>query len=193
MAALRLCSIPDCDKPIHGLGYCLAHYGRWRRYGDPLAGRTPTGEPLRFIERVVLGYPKDDCLPWPYARFADGRAEINIGGRIRRASRVVCERIHGSPPTPEHHAAHSCGKGHEGCVNPRHLSWKTAKENGADKVVHGTSNRGEQSPKSKLNVRQVLEIRALAGTVSHRKIAKLYGITHYHVACIIRREYWGWL
>lgn len=193
MATSRICSIPDCGKPVHGHGFCMAHYGRWRRYGDPQAGRTPNGEPLYFIEQVALNYLEDDCLAWPYGRFADGRAQMNVGGRPRRVSRVVCERAYGAPPDPSYHAAHSCGNGHLGCVNPRHLRWATRSENMAEMVAHGNSNRGQKSPNSKLSEAQVLEIRALAGTVSHRQIGRLYGITHYHVACIIRRECWGWL
>ena len=193
MATSRICSIPGCDKPVHGHGYCIAHYERWRRYGAPQAGRTPNGEPLRFIEQVALPYSGDDCLIWPYGRFADGRAQMNVGGRPRRVSRVVCERAHGTPPDPAYHAAHSCGKGHLGCVNPHHPSWKTAKENGEDKVVHGTSNRGQKSPMAKLEVSHVLEIRALAGSISQRRIARLYGISHQHVTAIVRRECWEWV
>lgn len=35
------CSIKDCDKPVNTYksGYCLSHEKRWRRHGDPLAGR----------------------------------------------------------------------------------------------------------------------------------------------------------
>lgn len=30
------CSIPGCETPIRARGYCVSHYGRWSRYGDPL-------------------------------------------------------------------------------------------------------------------------------------------------------------
>lgn len=41
MATLRICSIPDCDKPAKQKGWCWSHYARWHRHGDPLAGRAP--------------------------------------------------------------------------------------------------------------------------------------------------------
>lgn len=41
MATSRICSIPGCDKPVHGHGYCIAHYERWRRYGAPWQAEPP--------------------------------------------------------------------------------------------------------------------------------------------------------
>lgn len=131
----RQCSIDDCSKPIVNIrGWCSAHYQRWRAHGDPLKGRTADGEPKRYLHEVVLAYEGDECMPWPYGRYASGY------GRIRGSivSRLVCEAVNGPPPTPKHEAAHSCGKGHEGCVTKGHLSWKTHAENMADTIAHGT-------------------------------------------------------
>lgn len=30
------CSIGGCGRPVHGLGWCEAHYLRWYRFGDPV-------------------------------------------------------------------------------------------------------------------------------------------------------------
>lgn len=38
------CRVEGCTNPARARGYCNPHYGRWRRYGDPLgegAGRWP--------------------------------------------------------------------------------------------------------------------------------------------------------
>jgi hypothetical protein len=35
----KTCSIPGCDKPVHGKGYCDYHYANFRRFGDPLRPR----------------------------------------------------------------------------------------------------------------------------------------------------------
>jgi hypothetical protein len=59
-------------------------------------------------------------------------------GHFERATRVMCKLAHGPAPTPKHHAAHSCGKGHEACINPKHLRWATPRENAADAKLHGT-------------------------------------------------------
>jgi len=38
----KQCAIDGCDRPARARGWCLAHYNRWRRKGDPLtAGIRP--------------------------------------------------------------------------------------------------------------------------------------------------------
>lgn len=32
------CSAADCERPNYRRGFCAAHYPRFRKYGDPLAG-----------------------------------------------------------------------------------------------------------------------------------------------------------
>ena len=34
----QICSVEDCGKPSFQRGWCSAHWHRWQRYGDPLAG-----------------------------------------------------------------------------------------------------------------------------------------------------------
>lgn len=67
MATSRICSIPDCGKTSKSRGWCSAHHSRFLRHGDPLAGGTPTGEPWRYFQEVVLPYEGDECLSWPYS------------------------------------------------------------------------------------------------------------------------------
>lgn len=43
MTSIRICSIEFCDKPHSKRGYCNAHFLRWKRNGDPLAGRRTPG------------------------------------------------------------------------------------------------------------------------------------------------------
>ena len=38
MKEYRTCSVVDCDRVYNAKGYCLAHYKRFQRYGDPLGG-----------------------------------------------------------------------------------------------------------------------------------------------------------
>lgn len=35
---MGVCTIEGCDKRHHAKGFCDAHYRKFRRYGDPLAG-----------------------------------------------------------------------------------------------------------------------------------------------------------
>jgi hypothetical protein len=78
---------------------------------------------------------------------------------------------HGEPPTARHEAAHSCGKGHLGCVHPGHLSWKTRNENRADMVRHGMLPRGTIVSTNKLTEDQVREIRSRMGSETGMALA----------------------
>jgi hypothetical protein len=83
------------------------------------------------------------CLIWPFQRHPNGRAMFGYKGKTYWAHRLMCEMVHGKPPTPKHQAMHICGKGHYGCVNPSHLKWGTNSENQIDRYKNGNrlSNR----------------------------------------------------
>lgn len=185
------CSVEGCGKPHEARGWCNAHYRRFRAHGDPLGGGTRNGEPLAFLETVVFSFEGEECLPWPYGSTSEGYGLININGKKRLATRVVCEHEHGPPPTPEHQAAHNCGKGHLGCVNPRHLRWTTRKENYDDRLIHGTVSRGERNGLAKLTEAQVLEIRASQKPQS--QLAAEYGVAQSNISQIKSRKNWAWL
>lgn len=186
----KVCSIDGCGRPLKSLGWCQSHFMRWRRHGDPLAGRTPDGEPHRYFREVVLTYEGNDCLPWPYA-LTKGYGQIWIDGRMHLVSRIICEEVHGPPPTPEHHAAHSCGKGHEACVTKGHLDWKTPSGNQADRLVHGTHSRGERNGNAKLTESDVRQIIALKGIMATRGIAAQFGVGHTTISRIHHKAAWA--
>jgi hypothetical protein len=140
------------------------------------------------LEKTVLTYEGDECLIWPYAKAANGYGRIRIDGRTRVVSQVVCEMAHGDKPTNKHQAAHSCGNGMDGCVTKRHLSWKTRKENEADKLLHGTRHRGDQNRLAKISEENVAEVLSLRGKLSQQKIASMFGISQQLVSMIQRRK-----
>lgn len=131
---------------------------------------TPPGMAARYVQDVVLSYQSDDCLMWPFAVTKQGYGKF----QRRFASRVVCELVHGEPPSNVHEAAHSCGVA--GCVNPRHIRWATPAENTADKFVHGTVIRGEMSPRAVLTEEVVRLIRRSKPS-DQTRLAKQYGVT----------------
>jgi hypothetical protein len=104
---------------------------------------------------------------------------------------LVCEETHGPAPSPQHEAAHSCGNGSNGCVTKGHLSWKTPTENNADRLIHGTSNRGEQHPMVKLSEDAVRLIYRDSRT--YEVIAADHAISFVTVSDIKRRRSWFWL
>lgn len=147
------------------------------------------GAAIKFLRKHV-SYSGDDCLIWPFNRAKPhGYGTLGFNGRPHRAHRLMCELAHGAPPTPKHQAAHSCGKGHLGCVNPRHLSWKTEAENQYDRHLHGT-NRKKGTPRYKLTWQKVAKIRALEGKMSQQAIARKFGVTHGLISKVLLRRIW---
>lgn len=142
------CSVEGCDRPRkRGAGMCVGHYLRWWRHGDPKHGRSMNGDGMSFIESALMS-KNDECLTWPFARDQTGRAIINRSShhmRTQQVSRMVCAMVHGDPPSPDHEAAHSCGNGHLGCVNPRHIRWLTHADNMAEIPIHRAFGRGPRS------------------------------------------------
>lgn len=188
----RICNVVGCDKRRDSRGFCKSHADRFRRYGDPLAGRTFKGEPLQWIKDHA-SYTGDDCIPWPFAIGKLGYGVMVYRGKRRVASRVMCIIAHGEPPTKKYEAAHSCGNGHIGCMNPQHLRWATKLENHHDKIAHGTRARGETVNGAKLNREQVLKIRSLEGRFTQAKIGQMFGIGQTQVGFIFKRKSWAWL
>lgn len=197
MAHQGICSVSDCDNTIIvARGLCDKHYRRWKTHGDPLAGRTPVGDQMRYYLDVVLKYEGNECLTWPYNRNPRGYGQMSRhgdgSGKKDLVHRKVCEEVNGPPPTPKHQAAHSCGKGKEGCCAKRHLSWKTSGGNMADKYLHGTVTRGEMI--SKLTEDSVRQIRVrLSRGEPQTVIAKDYNVSHKTISKIHVGETWRWL
>jgi hypothetical protein len=197
MAHQGICSVSDCGNTlIVAKGLCERHYRRFRKHGDPTAGRIEPGAQERYFTEVVLQYDGNECLKWPYSTTPKGygyMSRIGAGpGKRELVHRRVCEAVNGPPPTPQHEAAHSCGKGLQGCCAKRHLSWKTSGGNMADKYLHGTVARGEML--SKLTEEDVRRIRVrLSRNESQTSIAKDYGVSHKTISKIHVGETWRWL
>lgn len=150
---------------------------------------TKHGDPKRFLE-AAIEHADDECLLWPYGKIG-GYGRIWYGGKHQLVTRVICDRLYGRPPTPAHEAAHSCGKGHLGCCNPRHLRWATSRENKADRELHGTTPRGERNGQAKLTERQAAEIRALRGVSTVREIGRQFGVSATQVSDIHNGKCWS--
>ncbi len=138
-----ICAVEGCSRVVQSKGYCDPHYKRFWRYGDPLGGSTPRGALLAFLKDLI-GHQGEDCVKWPYGGDDNGYGMLKFEGKTQTASRVMCILEHGPPEDPKHEAAHNCGKGNEGCVNPRHLRWASHADNQRDRLDHGTHNRGGQ-------------------------------------------------
>ena len=77
----------------------------------------------------------------------------------------------------------------------KNLCWGTSKQNGEDRVRHGTSARGVRHGMAKLKEEQVKQIRKLYGTgnYSQRKLAKIFKVTQPMIGYIVRKESWKYI
>jgi hypothetical protein len=139
----------------------------------------------RFWAKVDKRGP-DECWTWTacvnltgYGRFGEGLAhrkswEINKG----TIPKGIC-------------VLHSCDN--PPCVNPAHLFLGTHLENIADRVAKGRSARhiGEMNGRAKLTLSQVQFIRAASKTASVKSLARIYGVSNWHIYRIIRGKSWG--
>lgn len=133
------------------------------------------------------GHQSDDCLQWPFSR-SRGYGHFGHLGKNHSAHRFMCELVHGPAPSPKHHASHDCGRGDQGCVNPRHIFWKTPAQNMRDKEVHGTT-RPMGFPRYKLTPEQVADIRATEG-ITITTMAAHYNVSESCIRKVRSGENW---
>ena len=195
MADAKLCAVPGCGKRGRVTrGWCNAHYLRWYRHGAPDEGGPPkvqNGTLPVYVRDVVLPHRGPDCLIWPFGRTGSGYAAMRDDGAQGQVHRLICQAVNGPPPTPEHEAAHSCGRGHEGCVSPQHLRWATGAENQADRITHGTDLQGDRHPLAKLTAADVRAIRRDFGQLSLTELGDRHGVTKQNISYIVRRKTWS--
>lgn len=132
----------------------------------------PHGTLSKFVQEHV-NYAGDDCLIWPFKSGAHGYGALNVNGKLIGAHRYMCCLVHGEPPFKGMVAAHSCGNGNKGCVNPNHLRWATYKENAEDKDIHGTHVKGSAVYNAKLTEESVRFIRS--SSLTGKQLAEMFG------------------
>lgn len=149
------------------------------------------GEPKRFFQMALI-YDSDECCIWPFHRnVVSGYAMMRHEDGPAFVHRLACKTMHGEPPTERHEAAHLCGCGHLGCINPRHLQWKTPKENCADRVSHGTQKSGSAHHAAIITEDDVSQIKKLFDYIPSVEIAMLFGISPQLVCDIKNNRRWS--
>ena len=186
------CSVDGCGGKLHSGGFCGKHFMRNKAHGNPLTVLPRSRPAIEWIDQHKA-YQHEECLTWPFAVNSNGRGKIGGHGPQMSAPRAMCIAAHGEPPTPEHQAAHSCGNGHNGCMNQKHLRWATHAENMADRDFHGKTVRGTRTNTNKLTEDQVHEIRRRIGTQSNISLAREFGVSGTMICDIKKGRAWAWL
>lgn len=191
---MRTCSRPECDSRVLARGWCVKHYKRWYKHGDPEAvvgppvGQTPE-QRLRFYGWTEVEGPLDT----PCWEFDGPRNQKNYGVfealRGTFYSHRLSYEVNVGPIPKDQHVLHSCDN--PPCVNPGHLRAGTNAENSQDRMDRGrhVALRGEENGHSRLTWTQVREIRSSTG-ISQRKLAARYGVTKYAVQAVLSGITW---
>jgi hypothetical protein len=186
------CTADDCDRKHYAKGVCNKHYQQYRNSGTPLPETDPHPARTWLMNVAYSCVSRRECIDWPFGNKGGyPYGVITFLGRPRGAHESVLLML-GPRPFSRAHASHSCGRPQ--CVNPEHLSWKTAKQNAADRDLHGTGAKGSSNPRSILTEEQVLEIRArhTAGQ-GPTEIARDYPVKVKTISAIVNRKAWAWL
>lgn len=116
---------------------------------------------------------------------------VSVGERNnQRINRLVLLGFVGSPPTPDHQAAHLNGDRLDNRLS--NLAWVTQTENFSHKRLHGTALVGEKNHQAALTAAGVSEVmQRLAQGESYRSVARRLGVTDRTVRRIASGETWS--
>ena len=128
---MKLCSIAGCQRQAHARSWCLPHYKRWIRNGDPEAGRRPPVSDWMELVRRDGPLPRwapflGPCWIWLGGTNAGGYGRVNPGGGDCMVHRLSYEQFIGAIPGGLE-LDHLCRV--RLCCNPAHLEPVTHQEN----------------------------------------------------------------
>jgi hypothetical protein len=109
-------------------------------------------------------------------------------GRTVNVHRLVADAFLGPRP-PKSEIAHNDGDRFNNRSD--NLRYATHAENLADKLVHGTDNRGSRHGRSVLTEDQVRQIKALRGLQSGKSLAAMFGVSRQIVCDIHKGRRWA--
>lgn len=113
----------------------------------------------------------------------------NNRGTLWRLNRVIALTFHGPPPSPKHHAAHE--DGNKANNHKDNIRWKTRTENEADKIRHGTSNRGVRNGQAQITEATARLILAdLRAGIRVRDVNIKYNLSRSHASAIKSGRLW---
>lgn len=175
--SITQCSIDGCTKEKIARGWCVKHYRRYLRRGDPNLCHYTGEKPETFGEVLIRCVPtriSGEC--WVWAGHANKGYGVINKGHPQQAHRYVYEHMIG--PIPEGmDLLHSCDN--PPCVNPDHLHPGTHAQNMHECVSRNRRPHGSKQWKAKLDEAAVYRMRRehKAGNVGLTKFAKEYGVT----------------
>ena len=146
-----------------------------------------------MIENYLDGWITFGCIPAPSEpswSLPKPYAYIYKDGARYTAHNYALRQAVGEPPAGKTQAAHTCRMAY--CCNPAHLSWKSPKENAADKHRDGTHQSGDKAGHRKLWADDVREMKRLydEGGWTHATLAERYGVVRQTVTAALNGDNW---
>lgn len=129
----------------------------------------------------------DGCWEWNGAKNINGYGILNIDQVPILTHRLAWKSENGEIENGLH-VLHKCNN--PPCCRPSHLYLGKDKENARDRVLAGTTTKGEKNPGSKFTEQQILEIRKKGRTIGGTELAKMYGVYPSAISKIINRRNW---
>lgn len=171
--------------PGYGSDNDNVFYSRWRACGRGKGGGSGSTTYLSATWRRLRPRPdKDGYLCLAFRRAGGKRKTVRI-------HRLVLERLVGPCPAGCE-ARHINGNPQDNRID--NLAWSTHKENCADRVLHGTVNRGERNGLSKLTAEQAKDIRRrVGGGETKQAVADSCGVAWTTIHDVVMRHTWDWL
>lgn len=201
MPAQSICAVDGCDKLRERRQWCIAHYKRWKRHGDPLAGGTPqrTGFTLdEILDHELARARRDDngCLIAQCCIGAQGYAVISRGRKRYTVPRLILQRKLRRKLSQKEVTRHTCDV--RACIEPEHLIPGTQADNTDDMMKRGRHNPacayGEDQGSSKLTEEEVIEMRNRYADSPvlgmKKKLAEEYGVSQTTAGRIINEKGW---
>lgn len=156
--------------------------------GQGSRGPKPRGWRIRFYEQFKER-GRDECWEWVGERIQQsGYGVLSIANVYYLAHRLSFVLANGKID-PDLLVMHSCDN--RRCVNPKHLSQGTDKDNIQDALRKGRMLKGEKNGMSKLTEEKVVEIRRLhrfGETVTD--LADTYKVHPPCISRIVKRHRW---
>jgi ribosomal protein S14 len=178
------CAVDGCDRPSRSRGWCVRHYARWTRCGNP-AGvhRYKLPWPERLWSQVTK---TDTCWLWNGEVDDDGYGHITGPDGRRGGVHRLSLAESGVAVEPFVVVMHRCDV--PNCLRPDHLRVGTNAENVADMIEKGRFRApcGEANGHAIVTDAQVVEIRQrCASGETQRSVARAFGIAQPTVSGVV--------
>ncbi len=174
------CKVDGCVGKSKGLGYCYKHYVRLKKTGSTDDAKwTQAPLEVRFWRNVQKS-DDSSCWIWTGNKRRNGYGRISLGAKHlgSEGSHRVSWKLANKAEIPDGmFVMHSCDN--PSCVNPKHLSLGTPKDNMQDMISKGRKRVvapvGTGNGKALINEEIVKQIRQSSD--SHASLARRFGVS----------------